>query len=74
MEQAFSLDQEWKDLVHEARVKDYMLIDVKKHFSKVTMNDVEKFKIQIKELYGEYKASGPGSAETTLDEGLDLLE
>jgi len=36
MEHAFRLDQDWKDLVREAKIKDYMLIDVKRHFAAVT--------------------------------------
>jgi hypothetical protein len=51
-----------------------MLIDVKKHFSKVTMNDIEKFKVSINELYTDYKSSGPGAVETKLNEGLILLD
>jgi len=51
-----------------------MLIDVKKHFAKVTMNQVENFKLSIKELYTEYKSGGPGSSEISLDEGLVLLD
>jgi hypothetical protein len=35
-EEAKVLDDKWKELVHEAKLKDHMLLDVKKHFAKVT--------------------------------------
>jgi dynein heavy chain len=59
--------------VFEAKRKDMKLIQKKVEFASVTHDQVDQFKEHIKVLYNEYKASGPGAVETSLDRGLELL-
>lgn len=73
MEEAFSLMDRWNELVSEAKRKDHQLLEKKKEFASVTQEEVLKFKDHIKELHTEYKSAGPGSPDTTLDKGLELL-
>lgn len=73
MEEAFSLLDRWNELVTEAKRKDYKLIEKKLEFASVTKEQVNQFKEHIKVLHAEYKATGPGAAETSLDKGLELL-
>lgn len=42
-DEAFILDRKWRELVQEAKLKDHMLQDVKKHFAKVTQSEVAEF-------------------------------
>jgi dynein heavy chain, axonemal len=74
MEEALQLENRWKELVSEAKWKDYRLVEVKKHFAKITKDEVYTFKSQLKGLEQDYKLHGPGAPETTLDKGLELLE
>ena len=73
LEAAFSLDEEWKTLIREAKIKDFQLQEVKQDFSKVTINDVIAFKEKVEELYEEFKEKGPGANDTNLDDGLVLM-
>ena len=73
MEEAFSLLEKWNELVYEAKKKDQKLIQKKVEFASVTHEQVDQFKEHIKVLYVEYKATGPGSNDTQLDKGLELL-
>jgi len=74
LEEAFTLHERWKELVLEAKVKDLKLIETKKLFAKDTKDQVEELKAKIQAFYNRYKASGPGSADCSLDRGLELLE
>jgi hypothetical protein len=73
MEEAFGLGKKWEDLVKEAKRKDKKLKDTKETFANVTKEDVITFKETLKELFADYKASGPGSPDTNLDDGLESL-
>ena len=73
-EEAFSLDDKWRELILEAKQKDYKLVDIKKHFAKQTKDEVEKFQSQVKVIYDEYVISGPAASDTQLDRGLEQLE
>lgn len=73
LEDAFSLTDKWNELVQEAMRKDNKLNVKKEEFAKVTEEQVAQFKEHIKILYVEYKANGPGAAETSLDKGLEQL-
>lgn len=73
-QEAVVLDLRWRELVQEAKLKDNMLQEVKKHFAKVTQSEVAEFQFSIKSLFEQYQIEGPGSPEITLDKGLQLLE
>lgn len=73
MDEAFSLEEKWEELVKEAKLKDHKLLHVKKHFAKETKEEVLAFKSELKGIYQEYKLNGPGANETSLDKGLELL-
>lgn len=73
LEEANSLADNWKDLVKEAKKKDHKLLTAKKIFAKETIEEVNTFKSKLKGIYQEYKLNGPGSPETSLDKGLELL-
>lgn len=63
----------WDELVLEAKRKDRNLLQKKLEFASVTKEQVNQFKDHIKVLHAEYKATGPGSPDTQLDKGLELL-
>lgn len=71
---AREIEVKWTKLVRDAKVKDFKLNNVKEYFAKETQEDVITFKKQLKDYYDEYIASGPGSDEVDLDQGLELLE
>jgi dynein heavy chain len=54
--------------------KDHEVGEYKKTYASITMTGVAKFKKELAAEYEKYKAGGPGTAEITLDEGLDLLQ
>ncbi len=68
------LESKWNDLVKEAKKRDKKLIDDKKKFADETKDDVAEFKATLKTLHAEYVSHGPGSIDTSLDEGLELLK
>jgi len=75
MEEAISLETKWNDLIKEAKKRDKKLTEEKKkRFADETKEDVAEFKASLKTLYQEYLSHGPGSPDTSLDQGLDLLE
>ena len=74
MAEAFDLEAKWKELITDAKNKDAELIVSKQEFAKETQGEVAQFKAGLVILYKEYKETGPGSANTSLDDGLDLLE
>ena len=43
-------------------------------FAKETQEDVTEFKKGLVLLYQQYKAEGPSSSNTNLDDGLKLIE
>lgn len=73
MEEAFGLENVWRELERDAKKRDFMLKKTKEQFADVTREQVEEFKGQLKAMFAEYRAAGPGAEETTLDDGLELL-
>jgi len=73
LDEAFSLDDKWKELVKEAKLRDHKLLHVKKHFAKETKEEVSAFKSELRGLLQDYKNKGPGAPETSLDEGMESL-
>ena len=72
--EAFGLEERWKVLVIKAMKKDGNLESSKQMFAKETQEDVQTFKKALVELYQQYKAEGPSSHNTDLDDGLGLIE
>lgn len=72
--EAFGLEKLWEDLVVKASGKDADLKSSKELFAKETEEDVAEFKKGLVVLYQQYKAEGPSSPQTDLDDGLRLIE
>lgn len=72
--EAFSLEKKWKNLTIKAFKKDANLEGSKQMFAKETQEDVAKFKEGLVLLHQQYKSEGPSSSQTTLDDGLRLIE
>lgn len=60
--------------MRDAKRKDKKLKQTKETFANVTKDDVIQFKETLKDLFAEYKQSGPGSIDSSLDEGLESLQ
>mmetsp|Transcript_28713 Transcript_28713/g.25815 ORF Transcript_28713/g.25815 Transcript_28713/m.25815 type:complete len:183 (+) Transcript_28713:702-1250(+) len=60
-EDAFALEEKWKQLLLEAKVKDEKLIQTKKFFAKDTKDRVDLFRSKVDAFYERFKATGPGS-------------
>lgn len=67
------IGQEWADLIETANKKDHEVGVFKKTYASITMTGVAKFKKELALAYEQYKTEGPGTAEITLDEGLEKL-
>jgi dynein heavy chain len=72
--EAFSLKSDWFSLIASANSKDAKLVRTKEKFAQDTKEDVVKFKQGLKLLYEKYIEEGPGSPNTSLDDGLQLIE
>lgn len=68
------IGQEWADLIEMANKKDHEVGEYKKTYASITIQGVTKFKKELAAEYERYKTSGPGTAEISLDEGLELLD
>lgn len=73
MRDALNLDKSWKDLEKAAKKKEHQLGETKKEYASITEAQVAEFQKSIQSVYVDYKASGPGSPDVTLDEGLEQL-
>jgi len=69
-----SLQNFWNKLLINAKQQDRMLAGKKSAFANQTKADVGSFKTDVKREYNNYKKSGPGSLEATLDEGLAKID
>ena len=74
MQDAFSLSDRWKALITKSKVVNLKLEKTKEYFSQQTKDEVVEFKAGLKSIYDKYIESGPGSKETTLDKGCELLD
>lgn len=65
--------ENWANLVEFAEKQDFKVNETKETFAQVTKNNVENFKEELKKAYEVYKATGPGSADINLDDGVTRL-
>ena len=73
-DQVDMIAENWEALVDLAERQDYKVNELKESFAEVTQRNVASFKEELKKEYERYLASGPGSAEVSLDEGVLLLQ
>jgi len=64
---------EWSELLDFADRKDFDMNEFKTNFAEVSKQEVEAFKIKIKEEYEAYLLKGPGTGSVSLEEGVELL-
>ena len=65
--------ENWAQLIDKAEIRDKEVNNLKESFADVTEKNVALFKEELKKDYEQYKASGPGSADVNLDEGVTAL-
>ena len=65
--------ENWANLVEFAEKQDFKVNELKESFAEVTQRNVATFKDEIKADYEEYMANGPGSADVSLEEGVEKL-
>ena len=66
--------ENWAQLIDKAEIRDKEVNNLKESFADVTEKNVALFKEELKKEYEQYKASGPGSADVNLDEGVTALQ
>ena len=71
--EAESLMKRWKDLRREANQKNFSMQKYKERFAEETKVDVSTFQKQLKGIFRLYKEEGPGAPETTLKDGVSIL-
>lgn len=64
---------EWSELLDFADRKDFDMNEFKTNFAEVSKQEVEAFKVKIKEEYESYLQKGPGTSSVSLEEGVELL-
>jgi hypothetical protein len=72
-DQVDMIQENWEALVDLAERQDYKVNELKESFAEVTQRNVAAFKEELKKEYERYLASGPGSADISLDEGVKAL-
>ena len=69
-----NLGQIWSQLMEEARARDVGLLNVKDKFKAITAAQIKEYQVSVKQLRERFEASGPGSADMDLDDGLDSMK
>lgn len=64
----------WAKLMEDAKQRDIGLIDVKEKFKQITSNQIKEYQVTVRKLRDRFEATGPGSAEMDLDDGLELMK
>jgi dynein heavy chain, axonemal len=72
--EANSLMKRWKELRREANQKNFSMLKYKERFAEETKVDVTAFQKQLKSIFRQYKEEGPGSPETSLKDGVGILD
>ena len=72
-DQVDMISENWAALVDFAERQDYKVNELKESFADCTKNDVIAFQDELKKEYERYLATGPGSSDVSLDEGVNLL-
>ena len=66
---AAGIEQQWRDLFQEAKIKDRSLVSVKKKFTVITKDQVVEFTTKADAFFEEFEASGPATVGSDLDKG-----
>jgi dynein heavy chain len=74
LDDANSLNDQWRALKDEALTKDRRMVKVKERFAEVTTGQVLEFTKECKELLQQFRHEGPGSADINLDDGAELMK
>jgi dynein heavy chain len=74
IEDANALQDQWRALKDDALTRDRRMLKVKERFAAVTTEQVKTFADECAELAKQFKLDGPGSADVTLEEGVDLMK
>ena len=72
-DQVDMIAENWANLVEFAEKQDFKVNELKESFAEVTQRNVATFKDEIKADYEEYMATGPGSQDVSLEEGVEKL-
>lgn len=73
MSKANLVADRWQALLIEAKTKDLRLLKVKETFREVTKQQAVEFHEALRNMEAAFKASGPGNANTPLEDGVRLL-
>lgn len=65
--------ENWSNLIQFAEKQDFNVQIMKGTFGEMTKGYVKTFKEEIKRDYDEYILTGPGSADISLEEGVEKL-
>ncbi|KAI9144584.1 dynein heavy chain and region D6 of dynein motor-domain-containing protein [Paraphysoderma sedebokerense] len=68
-----ALATRWEETLEKAKELDSGLHGVKEKFTEQTRNQVQEFKASLKIFREEFKAAGPGTVSSDMEEGLQLL-
>ena len=72
-DQVDMIAENWALLVEFAEKQDFKVNELKESFAEVTQRNVFTFQEELKKEYERYMATGPGSADISLDDGLVAL-
>ncbi|XP_057295129.1 dynein axonemal heavy chain 10-like [Hydractinia symbiolongicarpus] len=73
-ELSYTISQIWDDLCYQAKEVDASLVSVKTTFTELTVNQVKEFSTEIGKFREVFIIDGPGSVDSDLDQGLELLK
>ncbi|TKS80370.1 Dynein heavy chain 10, axonemal [Collichthys lucidus] len=73
LELVAKIDQMWSDLFTESRQVDRSLTDVKKSFTAVTTEKIEKFRMEVSIFAESFNMHGPGAVGDDLEKGLAIM-
>ena len=64
----------WTKLMEEAALRDIGLLNVKDKFKAITAAQIKEYQGTVRKLRERFEASGPGSIDMDLDDGLDSMK
>jgi len=74
VELADNLETMWNNLLNEAARRDASLVEVKEKFKNVTSAQIKAYQLTVKAMRERFEASGPGSSDMDLDDGLESMK
>jgi len=72
-DQVDMISENWSALVEFAEKQDFKVNELKESFAEVTQRNVNAFQEELKKEYERYMATGPGSHDVSLDDGVQAL-